>query len=301
MLQSHYNELGLSMSASKEEVKKKYKEIALTCHPDKLLNIKDENEKNAKIEKFKTATIAYNKIMNGNSLEDYEFIFNNDFTHEDYLNEFGDFNWTSEIFKMFTQENSSIFMNIASNFANNKIYPKSYYQPAKATKIISHDITLPVTYNEVKNNAKKKLRLVLVKIEEPVFIDMYCGSFPVVKKTYIDDNNEEHEITITMEFKANELYSHIINNNIIDLIITIDINLIEYLSGVTKKIKYIDKKDIIIDIPAFQKDYFEISDMGINGGSLIVNLTIEAIEENKWNNLTSENKDEMIRILRTIF
>ena len=45
-------------SYTRENIKEKYKKIALECHPDKLFNIQDENIKNEKTEKFKKATLA---------------------------------------------------------------------------------------------------------------------------------------------------------------------------------------------------------------------------------------------------
>ena len=57
MYNKYYDILGISKGASKEDIKKAYKEIALSCHPDKLIHIKDETEKNKKIEKFKEASI----------------------------------------------------------------------------------------------------------------------------------------------------------------------------------------------------------------------------------------------------
>jgi DnaJ-class molecular chaperone len=38
---------------TKDDIKDIYKKIALECHPDKLINITDINEKNMKIDKFK--------------------------------------------------------------------------------------------------------------------------------------------------------------------------------------------------------------------------------------------------------
>ena len=48
---------------SREEVKNIYKKIALECHPDKLINISCEKERNIKIERFKNASIGYKKAI----------------------------------------------------------------------------------------------------------------------------------------------------------------------------------------------------------------------------------------------
>jgi len=48
---------------TKEDIKRIYKKIALECHPDKLIKIQDIKVKNAKIERFKKACIAYKKAI----------------------------------------------------------------------------------------------------------------------------------------------------------------------------------------------------------------------------------------------
>ena len=53
MYNKYYNILGLSSNASKEDIKKAYKDIALSCHPDKLINITDENEIQSNIDFLK--------------------------------------------------------------------------------------------------------------------------------------------------------------------------------------------------------------------------------------------------------
>jgi DnaJ like chaperone protein len=70
--------LGINKNASNAEIKKAFKNIALKCHPDKLVNIKDEKIKNEKIEKFKNASIAYNLLINN------KFDFHSDYIDDKY-------------------------------------------------------------------------------------------------------------------------------------------------------------------------------------------------------------------------
>jgi hypothetical protein len=101
-----YEILGLKPNATKDEIKKAYKEIAITCHPDKLMHITDEVEKEKRIDKFKKATIAYNKLSGSSAQEDIDI---ND-----------DSFWASDI-----------FMDVAKMFINNNIRPKAYYNPVE--------------------------------------------------------------------------------------------------------------------------------------------------------------------------
>ena len=48
---------------TKDDIKGIYKKIALECHPDKLIKTQDIKVKNAKIERFKKACIAYKKAI----------------------------------------------------------------------------------------------------------------------------------------------------------------------------------------------------------------------------------------------
>ena len=58
----YYKILGLQPNATQEEVKKAFKKIALSCHPDKLVNEPEGKLKEEKIQRFKAATDAY-KIL----------------------------------------------------------------------------------------------------------------------------------------------------------------------------------------------------------------------------------------------
>jgi hypothetical protein len=273
-----YEILGLKSNATKDEIKKAYKEIAITCHPDKLMHITDEVEKEKRIDKFKKATIAYNKLS-GSSVSD-----NIDINDDSF--------WASDI-----------FMDVAKMFINNNIHPRAYYNPVEKSieERIVHKVKLDVSYIDILNNAKKKVRLILVDIAEPIFIDIYCGKFPLVTKEYIDDDDIEHDIIIEMTIKKKDadgdIDHMILSSGAIDLIKTVDITLKEYILGYTKNILYIDSMQIPIVVPAFQKEYYEVPNKGILGGSLILNICIKYIEKNAWYNFTENDKVEMLRLL----
>jgi len=305
-LKNPYVILGINSSSSKDEIKKAYKEIALSCHPDKLVNITDETERQKRIDKFKDASMAYEILMNrSNNTYDgtYDTYHDSEGVWENSWND-DTFEWKDVWNKFFNKEAiKDTFFDIANQFVKSKIYPKSYYNPSsniEPKKI--HEVKLEVTYNEIITNAKKKLRLILVDINEPIFIDIYCGSFPQVIKEYTDDDEDGsetiHEIIINMEIKKQDNYDHIISKSgSIDIITSVDISLQEYILGTTKKIEYIDGKNMELHIPAFQKEYYEIRGKGIKNGSFIINLCVKNIENSKWDALNEKDKAEMIRIL----
>lgn len=292
---SPHSVLGINQDATKEEIKKAYKDIALSCHPDKLVNIQDADEKQRRVERFKEATIAYEKLTNNQNTFEYA-------------------KWDEEqmdwgnIWKTFFGEDGKealkdAFIDMASMFINKQIYPKPFYNPSSnIVPPLRHDIKLPVTYNEIRTNAKKKLRLILVGIEEPIFIDVLCGSFPNVVREFTDDDDEDHEIAISMVIREQDGYSHLISNTgKIDMVTTLEVDIKEYITGYEKEIPYIDGDSIHLSIPPFQKEYYEIADKGLKGGALIVNIVCKPIDRESWDSLSSKDQDDMIRILDIMY
>lgn len=306
-----YEILGISKSASKEEIKKAYKDIALKCHPDKLHNY-NEKEKNERIEKFKLASSAYDILYNDKNVNMFNNI--NNFDYSDFKDaSFFTPEYWKETWKTFFKEDETAeilkdtFIDVASIFINNKIKPRSFYMPTDSCEIIKHNIKLPVSYYEVYCNIKKKLRLFLNDIEEPIFLDIYCGTYPKIVKNYLDDDNKEHEIIINLILKKNNdisspTYSHTIDDdNKINLITSIEISLKDYINGLTTEIYFINKKNIEITIPPFEKDYITKTGYGLlNGGDLIINIIVKIFEKTEWDKINNIDKDNMIRILNAL-
>jgi len=281
MSHNAYNILGLKSGASKEDIKKAYKDIALSCHPDKLVNLDDNDTKNAKIEKFKMATIAYNNLMNNTEAVEAEDWDLNDLSWKDILDDLLQEDIVKDTIKT-----------LADSF---------FFRKNQKELTFEHNVSVEVSYSEVLYNFKKKLRLILVDINEPLFIDINCGNFPKVIKEYYDDVDNLHEITINMTLKNQEPFEHIIlENGYIDIILNIEIPLVNYIIGYTKEIEYIDGSTMLIEIPSFQKDFFEIPKKGIKGGALYLNISIKYIDKEKWENLAQLDKDIMIRLMKMI-
>jgi DnaJ like chaperone protein len=57
----YYDILGVSKSASAEEIKKAYRQMAIRYHPDKVIHMGEEYQKGAK-EKFQKIQEAYENI-----------------------------------------------------------------------------------------------------------------------------------------------------------------------------------------------------------------------------------------------
>lgn len=292
---NHYNVLGVPYNASLDEIKRAYKDIALKCHPDKLTQMIDDNVKKERIEKFKEASIAYNELLG--KADKNDCIGEEDFTNwkDIWYSVFSNSTETKEIIR-------DTFVDIASTFIKSQIYPKSYYNVSSNVSAPKrHEVSAEITYREILLNVKKKLRLILVDIDEPLFVDMSCGKFPQVIKEYTDDYDNEHEIVINMIIKEQDNFDHVIHKSgRIDLITTVDVSLLEYSTGFDRSIKHADGEYISVSFPEHCGDTYEVANRGINNGSLFVNVSVRKILTSEWNRLSQEDKAAMVRILKLL-
>jgi DnaJ-class molecular chaperone len=304
---------------TRDEIKNIYKKIALECHPDKLTNMTNESEKIIKIDRFKKASIAYK-----NAIEDFDNYGKLNYTNCDY--DFDNFSDDYEIYNNFdlnfwknTYDGifkdkeiiKNTFIDVASFFFNKGLKNKNYYNPS--TKIIKHNINLPITYYDLCTLNKRKLRILLKNVKEPLYINICCkNEYPCLTRQYIDDDSIEHEIIINMIIDNNDDdisddnendYTHniISNKNIIDLNIIIDINILDYLIGGVKKIKYVDNTYMDINIEPFNLNEIIIKNMGLLGGNLNVKLMFKNITLKEWNKISEKKRKRIINIVKTIY
>jgi DnaJ-class molecular chaperone len=323
---------------TRDEIKGIYKKIALECHPDKLTHVSDEGERNAKIERFKMATIGYKKAME--DFENYgklnyrgtEYNFDNLADDYEIYNSF-DLNFWKNTYDGIFKDKDKIkntFIDVASYFFNKGFKTKNHYEPS--TKIVKHSINLPITYYDLCSQTKRKLRILLKNVKEPVFITICCkNDYPCLTRQYIDDDSIEHEIIIQMildnadaeddaegdgecegecdgeegDCEAEKVrYTHSIHNNdtpIIDLHTAIDINIVEYLSGGVRKIRYVD--DSIIDVPIepFSTADIVIRDKGLCGGNLHIKVVFHNITLKKWKKISEKKRTRVIHLLTKMY
>ena len=307
---------------TKDEIKERYKKIAMECHPDKLDSNLPDWDREEKIDKFKQASIAYKVAID--DIDKYGKIirsgFNDNIFNQVPAYDFNNFKYDFEIYKNFDAGFwddtidmikskdflKNTFLDVAEFFVKNQFYPKKYYDPNRV-KVIKHNIILPISYYDLYKKSKKKLRLILKGVKDPVFFNINCRKdYPSVMKQYLDDDSCEHEISIKMKLdnmnddNCHE-YSHIVREEgIIDLIKNIEISWYEYLLGCNKKIKYIDGSDINIKMDAFKMDKQIIKGKGIFCGDLIIYFNLINIKEKEWKKLDETHKKSVINILKMI-
>jgi hypothetical protein len=304
---------------TRDEIKNIYKKIALECHPDKLTNISDENEKTIRIERFKKASIAYK-----NAIDDFDNYGklnyrSTDYDYDNFSDDYEIYNnfdlnfWKNTYDSIFKDKEiiKNTFIDVASFFFNKGFKTKNYYNPS--TKIIKHNINLPITYYDLCTLNKRKLRILLKNVKEPVYINICCkNEYPCLTRQYIDDDSIEHEITINMIIDNtysnicddNDInYTHSISNydNNIDLSIILDINILDYLIGGVKKIKYVDNTYIDINIKPFCLEDIIIKNKGLLGGNLNVKLLFKHITLKEWNKISKKKRNKFVDIINLIY
>lgn len=304
---------------TRDEIKNIYKKIALECHPDKLTNISDENERTIRIERFKKASIAYK-----NAIDDFDNYGklnyrSTDYDYDNFSDDYEIYNnfdlnfWKNTYDSIFKDKEiiKNTFIDVASFFFNKGFKTKNYYNPS--TKIIKHNINLPITYYDLCTLNKRKLRILLKNVKEPVYINICCkNEYPCLTRQYIDDDSIEHEITINLIIDNtysnicddnNINYTHSISNydNNIDLNIIVDINILDYLVGVVKKIKYVDNTYIDIVIKPFCLEDIIVKNMGLLGGNLNVKLLFKHITLKEWNKISKKKRNKIVDIINLIY
>jgi hypothetical protein len=303
---------------TREEIKNIYKKIALECHPDKLINIGDENERTIKIERFKKASIAYKNAID--DFDNYGKLIYKDYDYDNLSGDYDIYNnfdlnfWKNTYDGIFKDKEiiKNTFIDVASFFFNKGFKNKNHYNPS--TKIIKHYINLPITYYDLCTFNKRKLRILLKNVKEPVYINVCCkNEYPRITRQYIDDDSIEHEIIINMiiddtdniRYDNDINYTHSIisnnDNNYIDLNIVLDINILEYLIGGIKKIKYVDNTYIDIIIEPLCLNDIIIKNKGLLGGNLNVKLLFKNITLKEWNKISKKKRNKIINIIKPIY
>jgi hypothetical protein len=156
-------------------------------------------------------------------------------------------------------------------------------------------------------------------------------------RQYIDDDSIEHEIIIQMilesddegseaDYEGSEAgceagceaeyvrYTHTphtehtqssehpaSHSHRIDLHTTIDINIVEYLSGGIRKIRYVDDSLIDVPIEPFSTKDIVIEEKGLRGGNLNVKVVFHNITLKKWKKISEKKRARVIHLLAKMY
>lgn len=257
---SPYEVLGLKENADFNEVRTQYYILAKKHHPDKLSANLSETEKKEHEEEFKKISEAYRKINN---------IKNGEETIEGG-------NWRD------VWNGVESFFNNPDTWECMKILLEKAIKKQEMNKIQKqHNIKVPITLEDIHLSKKKKLRLFLKGIAEPIFLTINTGGYVKRQTLSISYNIEAIEIDINIKLIIDEKKTKYKVLNLVerwDLFYNVYLSWYEYVKGKNIEIMYIDNTIIKVDIPEFYNIElpFIIKNKGLqNKGDLFIVIYIK--------------------------
>lgn len=272
-----YKVLGLNEDATKDDIKRAYRSLALKYHPDKNPDLKSYSE-------FIKITESYNRLLNNfeDKTDDIDITF--------YLN---------------------IYIDMIKNLYNyiidkNNIFNKKFFNKKKGK---TNDIILNIgiDINDIYNSICKKYVIKVIRIEDNVLVkrseEVYI-SLLNYKEEYIfkgkgDDSMDKDRGDIILRINVNDSEYSL---DKYDIVREININYYEYMYGMRREIDYFSEKIIIENIFYGELEdkiymgkglkYLDIDKNKIKRGDLIIRfridykvLNIEYLDDDTFKNL----------------
>ena len=155
--------LGCSNKASKEEIIKKYRLLALKYHPDRNINV-SETEKQKMEDQFKEISCAY-KFLEKNNFKNNYINLNNEYSEFTYSFNFLNKDFIFNSMKIGNFFKNMDFDNIANNILKEVNNIQDLYKKDDESIEKSQDITINARVNllDIYNKVKKELKIKCVK------------------------------------------------------------------------------------------------------------------------------------------
>ena len=262
--------LGLNETATEADIKKAYKSIALKTHPDKLVDL-DDNERNEKELQFKEASEAYKRLIDNNFSDIFDDMFGGS---EGMASMFGG----SEGIKMF------------SGMAN-KLFQSQSFQSIFKTSV-------KITYYDLIYKRKLEKQFNLCGMPTKAIID--CSKFP---KQFITRsfNGLSSTAEIDFKFEDDDVYESIIHQNgKVDLIYQMKISHYDYYKGFNHSFVHIDGNDVSFKVKRMSKKTLKIKSRGLNGGDLLIKMVLYNPSNNKLKNISNEEYETFLNTLNAL-
>ena len=262
--------LGLNETATEADIKKAYKSIALKTHPDKLVDL-DENERNEKELQFKEASEAYKRLIDNNFSDIFDDIFGGS---ESMASMFGG----SDGMKMF------------SGMAN-KLFQSQSFQSIFKTSV-------KITYYDLIYKRKLEKQFNLCGMPTKAIID--CSKFP---KQFITRsfNGLSSTAEIDFKFEDDDVYESIIHQNgNVDLIYQMKISHYDYYKGFNHSFVHIDGNDVSFKVKRMSKKTLKIKNRGLNGGDLLIKMVLYNPSNSKLKDISNEEYESFLNTLNAL-
>lgn len=293
-----YDILEIAKDASKEEIKKSYKKLAIKYHPDK--NNNDEKS----TEKFKEIQVAYQILYDDNRRKEYDNMNNNDRILFD------------EMFMNFINGAKNILMeylraSLKINKQQNKINTDEEYIDSCMSIENKSDLDIicdiEIELKEKYLGKKKKIRFVrkvyqnnqYISKEHDITIHLNDNQIIIYElgdEQIIDETIKKGNLIINILAKNNKRY----RTNEYDLIKEVNISLYEYIYGIHFELEHFDCKiPIHITEPIHNlihnnnKLLYKIENKGLLKGKERGNLYLHFILDIK--NIGNMNDQELLK------
>lgn len=307
-MENPYEVLGLPYSATIEEIRKRYKQLAREHHPDKWTGGTPE-EYTYHEEEFKKITVAYHILIEGNSCnnnlggsttfqpnapktkEEWENIWKR---MEDILQKKNIFGHLSKLFQTTLEK-------MADRSDPPTSTPKNKYTDSRD---YIHSFTIPVTLEEIAYGKKKKVRLFLKNDPDPFFVTVPCDQYPEYETGIFRPGKPNIEIRLIIKPLEHQ---HYIVDEIIegeyDLFKRVPMTLMDYFQGKIYSWTHIDGTNIEIEIPPLcGKGHGEVIErregLGLLGkGSLYIALEWCIPTQNDWVHMRPDEQENFLKHL----
>jgi DnaJ-class molecular chaperone len=265
--------LGLDETATEVDIKKAYKAIALKTHPDKLVDLSDE-EKEDKEMQFKQVSEAYKRLLDNNFYDDIFDGYEDIFGGSGMANMFGG----GESFKMFSGMASKIFQS------------QSFQSIFKTT--------VKISYYDLIYKRKLEKQINLCGIPTKAIID--CSKFPkqLITRSF---NGLSSTAEIDFKFEDDNVYDNVIHKDgKVDLIYEMKISHFDYYNGFNHNFVHIDGNNVNFKAKRMSKKILKIKDRGLNGGDLLIKMILYNPNNNNLKNITSEDYEKFLNVLNAL-
>jgi len=319
--------LGISRTATQEEIKAQYRKLALSLHPDKHSAGLTPEEKREREERFKDVSVAYQVAMDiaklrGSSTQDQDPCL-----YEDYEKWRGMWERVEEMIR--NQDLVSVLKDAVKGTLHdmarvavkrmskvaNKTNSEEDDDDDAASDISSsvdtnsddeddeHTFKLAVSLDEVQKRKTRKVRLFLQNYpKDPILVHVDFDKFPEMIDYHVV-HGTKHKVIIEMVPKKHSVYYWDPLLGGWDLYTTVPISIYEYFTGCTKTIPRLGgepEEPLMLQVPAFVglKSPIVYENMGLRGkGNLYVMIEVVLPTKNNWEILKEEDSDTMHKFL----
>ena len=273
--------LGLDETATEADIKKAYKSIALKTHPDKLVDL-DENERNEKELQFKEASEAYKRLIDNNFSDIFDDIFGGS---EGMASMFGGSEGMASMFGG-SEGMASMFGGMA-----NRLFQSQSFQSIFKTSV-------KITYYDLIYKRKLEKQFNLCGIPTKAIID--CSKFP---KQFITRsfNGLSSTAEIDFKFEDDDVYESIIHQSgKVDLIYQMKISHYDYYKGFNHSFVHIDGNNVSFKAKRMSKKTLKIKDRGLNGGDLLIKMVLYNPSNSKLKDISNEEYESFLNTLNAL-